>query len=554
MIIFSRFRSDRRPHRQPHKALFCSFIAVALIALSACSGQPQATNSRGTKLTVTTPEAVGDLDSATWGMYRPINSLDPIVAFDYPENTVVATLCEAILRQQPDGSLKPGLATLKYQAPTTITLDLRPEVRFWDGTPVTTADVIFSLQRAADPKAGGYYTEVFDRVSSITATGPNQVTITLKQPDYWLEGELSSLAGVVVEKRYAQAHGDSFGTPAGGIMCTGPYRVQTWKAGGDITVTKNDSYWDTSAQAKAKQITFTGVTDASAMAKGLSSGEIDGAYVQDVVSLPALQRASSLNIYYGASFDSDMFIVTSLAGPLGDVRVRRALSLAFDRKTYIKSAVHGAAQVPRMPTNPGTWGFAHGVFQQAWDSMPELKVDLTKARQLVKEAGADGKTIVIGTSTAIAGVALEADAWRAAAESIGLKVTLANVSANNYFNFFVDEKARANLDALMVTTYGSYADPASLESTYALPNGSQNFSGYNNPQITKLFGEARSEADPEQRAKLDVEAEKLIMDDLPWIPVSAPYVVLVMNKRVTGPPSTFNYMSAPVMAMLGAAG
>ena len=64
---------------------------------------------------------------------------------------------------------------------------LRPGVKFWDGHPVTPADVVYSLDRNTDPKLGGFYGLVFNRVKSITATSPTQVTITLKQPDYWLE-------------------------------------------------------------------------------------------------------------------------------------------------------------------------------------------------------------------------------------------------------------------------------------------------------------------------------------------------------------------------------
>ena len=77
---------------------------------------------------------------------------------------------------------------------------LRPGVKFWDGHPVTSADVVYSLDRNTDPKLGGFYSLVFNRVKSIAATSSTQVTITLKQPDYWLEGELASMPGIIIEK------------------------------------------------------------------------------------------------------------------------------------------------------------------------------------------------------------------------------------------------------------------------------------------------------------------------------------------------------------------
>src|SRR6185437_13014366 len=129
------------------------------------------------------------------------------LAFDYPENTADSLMCESLLLQAPGGALKPGLATVSSPSPTTMVFTLRPGVKFWDGQPVTPADVVYSLDRNTDPKLGGFYSAVFSRVSSIAATGSNQVTITLKQPDYWLEGELASMPGIIIEKSFAQQQG-----------------------------------------------------------------------------------------------------------------------------------------------------------------------------------------------------------------------------------------------------------------------------------------------------------------------------------------------------------
>ncbi len=109
---------------------------------------------------------------------------------------------------------------------------LRSGVKFWNGDPVTPADVVYSLDRQMLPSYGGFYGLVFNRVKSIAATGANQVTITLKQPDYWLEGELASMPGIIIQKSYAVKQGKNYGTPAGGIMCTGPYEFKSWTAGG----------------------------------------------------------------------------------------------------------------------------------------------------------------------------------------------------------------------------------------------------------------------------------------------------------------------------------
>jgi peptide/nickel transport system substrate-binding protein len=528
---------------------------LALVSLCACfkSADVSPPNPTGAhQLTVMTPAAKGDLAQVTWALYREPSTLDPITAFDYPENTVITTMCDSLQRQDPDGTVKPGLATLTYRSPLEVILTLRPGVTFWDGTPMTSADVVYSLERNLNPQLAGFYAAVFERVKTISAVSDSQVLMTLSKPDYWLAGELSSMPGVVIEKRFASQHPKDYGTPGVGAMCTGAYRLSSWVSGVALTVVRNPHYWDMSLQPKTAKITFKGVSNAAALTSGLLTGEIDGSYLTDTSTLPQLERAKNLNVYHGPSFDTDLFIVTNLGGALGDQKVRQALSLAFNRVAYIQAVYAGSAQVPRLATNPGTWGYSKSVFMKAWNAAPALKLDVAAARALVKEAGATGKTITIGTSTELTSVSAEAESWQAAAESIGLKAKLYNVSAANYINFFTDPNARKPVDAIITTTYGDYADPSALTKTYVLLGESQNYDNYSNPAITAALDAARGEADPDKRAADTIKAEQLIMQLLPWIPAVHPDTDLVMNKRITGVPASFAFMAEPWAATLGA--
>src|SRR5690348_13252631 len=178
-------------------------LAVGCGRSAGSSGNPgNVSPSNG--LVSTTKPGTSRAGSVTWAVYRDVNSLDPILAFDYPENTADSLMCESLLRQAPSGALQPGLATVTHPNATTAVYTLKSGATFWDGHPVTPADVVYSLDRAADSKLGGFYTLVFQRVKSIAATGSNQVTITLKQPDYWLDGELASMPGIIIEKSVAQ--------------------------------------------------------------------------------------------------------------------------------------------------------------------------------------------------------------------------------------------------------------------------------------------------------------------------------------------------------------
>ena len=536
---------------QKWRGLF-AVVAVFALLVSACGRSASTSNTGSTAgLANTTPPGKKAVDKVVWGVYRETNSLDPIFAFDYPENTVLAVLCEQLVVQSADGSIGPGLATLTYPNSTTLVFDLKPGITFWDGKPLTPDDVVYSLQRNTDASLGGFYGAVFKNVKSIAATGPSQVTITVTQPDYWLPDELASTPGWIVEKAYVQAKGKGFGTPTGGTMCTGSYKLQSWKPGDVLSVVRNDSYWNSKVKPLVREIDFKGTPDEASLTSALETGGVNGYFAYAISTLDQLRKNKNVKVVDGAGWNVDAFIVSSFKGALGDKRVRQALSMAIDRKAMIDTIFRGAALMPKALTPPGTWGYARSVFQSGYDKLPVLKQDITAAKKLIVDAGATGKTITLGISSELNDVALEGGAYQTAGQAIGLTVKLKSVSAANYINFFTDPNARAGVDGFFTTNYGDYADPAGLLSTLALPGGSQNYPPYSNQQVTDLMNAARSEPDLNKRAQDMVDAQKLIMDDMVWIPDAFPNNEVITSSNLTGAYASFAYMFAPWANQLG---
>jgi peptide/nickel transport system substrate-binding protein len=549
-------------HRRP---AVLAAIALAALTTAACGKEAPSADSSKTStassdaasaidLEPTTPAAKGDTGPVTWATYREVGTLDPIQAFDYPENTVITALCDSIMQQQPDGTIEPGIAEQVDQPDAqTIVMKLRQGVKFWDGKPVTPEDVVFSLKRNTDTKLGGFYGKVFERVASISATGADEVTLKLSKPDNWLIGELSQMPGIVLQKAYVESKGKDFGTSSGGTMCTGPFELADWKPGTSLEATRNDAYWDADLKPKAASITFKGVSDDSSKTSGLLTNEISGTYDGPLSTYDQLEASPNVTVHDGPSFAADAFIVSSSKGALADQDVRRALSMAIDRKAYIESLYKGHALIPRTLANPGSWGFQRDVFQADWDKLADPGGDVAEAKQLVEQAGATGKEIVIGTSSEVNSLQTAANAVRQAAISIGLKARFKSVSAANFINFFTDPKAREDVDGFLTVNYGDYADPAALYATVAIPGGSQNYSEFEDPRITAAMEEARTTPDEKARAAATAKAGDLIMETLPWIPLAAPKTVIIMDKKLTGAPSSFMYMGGPWAAMLGAA-
>jgi len=540
--------------RKSNRWIVVAVTAACAVAAAACSRAAPEAVSPVSGLAAITPPGVRPVSSVVWATNRDVISLDPIFGLGYPEYTAESLMCESLLRQAPDGSLEPGLATVSNPSPTRLVLTLRPGVRFWDGHSVTSADVVYSLDRNTNQTLGGSYGWVFNRVASITATSQDQVAITLKQPDYWLENELSSAPGIVIEKSFAEKQGKNYGTPAGSIMCTGAYMLKSWTPGVGVVAVRNPHYWNPSVHPLVGQITIKGVPSIASLTAGLLTGAIQGDYGVGVPTLNQLRHSGTVRVYLGPGWSSDVFVVTSLKGVLGDVRVRRALSLALNRQGIINSVYQGAAQLPRWLSNPGTFGYGTPVFAGAYNSSPVLTQNIAEARKLVKQAGATGKTITIGTTSQLAVYAGDTAAYEAAAQAIGLKVALRSVPAQNYIDFIVSPKARAGLDGFPVVDYGDDADPADLLAQAVLPGGLQNYDNFNDPAITAALEQARSMSNPDQRAALVARAERLTAQQLPWIPDVQPDTVLLLGKGLTGAISSSAYLYSPWANSLGRAG
>src|SRR5262249_4333060 len=143
---------------------------------------------------------------------------------------------------------------------------------------------------------------------------------------------LATAAGAIGEQRYIEAKGADYGTPQGGVMCTGPFKFARWISGESITLVRNPGYWDRTLRARAGQVTFRFITDESTAVSALMSGQLDGEYFYlPPAGLDRLRASGSGRLTLGRSTAFFTLIPTAEKGPFADPRVRRALLLATDR-------------------------------------------------------------------------------------------------------------------------------------------------------------------------------------------------------------------------------
>ncbi|MFB6781754.1 ABC transporter substrate-binding protein [Streptomyces sp. NPDC056352] len=545
------------PH--PRRRATALAVAAATLALAGCSGGTSGTEAAtgsSDALTTFTPTGSGSVDSITWNVFQgEPQTIDPFQSADYTPNMINSNMCETLLAQTPDFRIKPNLATsYSNPDPTTWVYKLRSDVTFWDGSPMTADDVVWSMQHNMTDKSS-FYGYLYSNVASIATTGAREVTVKLKKPDYLFNDELASFAGVVVKKKFYEQHGKKVGTPGVGVMCTGPYKFGKWTQGQSIKVSRYDGYWNKSLPRKVKNIDFTFLTDDSAITSGLLSGQIDGTYGPPMAGLAQLKASSAGKLYSGAAPLAVTLVVANQKGAMGNADVRKALQMAIDWKGIGDHVYAGEGTPASLQTVPAVYGFAKDDLTSYADSVKtdgSAKID--EAKKLLAGVPADVKSKQISlvvpqqAETQQLGVGI-----KDAADKIGLNFKLNVVPATGYSNYLYDPATRGNTDLLYTQFWPNIPNPLDWLGLTAVTGGTFNQSGYSG--IDGLYAKAISTQDDSARSKLVLQMEQKLHDEMdPMFPGIQLTNDVWLGSKITGAPAAFDYVYYPWAAHLSGTG
>ncbi|AYG79837.1 Oligopeptide-binding protein OppA [Streptomyces hundungensis] len=540
------------------KSVLTVLTGLGLLAATACTGSSAgngATPKPG-RLTTTTAPGTAEVDRVTWALpYGEPTTLDPAKIGDYSPQTVEANLCDTLTRMNADFSLSPGLASkVTWTDDHTLVLDLRPGVTFWDGSPMTPADVIHSLERQRDPRTQALYGNYLAAVTSIKATGPHQVTLRTKGYDQTLPKALATSFGAVNQKAYTEKAGPAYGTAKGGLMCTGPFKLGSWKSGNGITLERHDAYWDTRLKPKAKQVEFQFITNNNTLTSALLSGEVDGTYELPPSSATALGKADNGSVHLGPSTQNVLLIPANGESPAADRKLLDALSLVIDRDALIRNVFGGDATTLKSLVPPLTWrgDKAAAQFDAAYKALPDVpKPDAEKAKKLVAQARPLSRPLVAAIPAGDQRGLQTLTFIQAAAKKIGVGIEIKQLQPTQMSSLFYDPSVRKGLDLILTFGYVTMPDPSSYVGESVTPRGLFNWTGYDNPEVTQLLDRARTSSDPVVSAKAYAEAQALFTPTTPVVFLATTHERMFMNKRISGAPTSFAYMSMPWAAYLG---
>jgi len=425
------------------------------------------------------------------GLAEDPDVLDPSLARTYVGRIVFSSICDKLFDIDEKLAIVPQLA-LSHETSAdgkTVTIKLRPNVKFHDGEPFDAEAARYSLERHLTMK-GSFRKPELGSVDKVEVVDPLTIRLHLKQPFSPLLAQLTDRAGMMVSPKAAQAAGDKFGLHP---VCAGPYKFVERVQQDRIVVEKFADYWNKD-QVFIDRITYLPIVDGTVRLANLRSGSLDliervlATDIKSVRDDPKLKLSKAVSLGY-------MGLTINLSNgpkantPLAkDARVRQAFDLAIDRDA-INQVVFNGEFVPGnqwvSPLNP--------YYQEKF---PVPKRDIAKAKALLKEAGVTGPItldfmVPNGPET------------RAVAEVVQSMVAEAGFDLKIRVTEFATSLKQSEQGDYQVFLIGwsGRSDPDGNSYSFQVCGQPQNTNGYCDKEVDAAHAEARSKSSMADRKK-----------------------------------------------------
>jgi peptide/nickel transport system substrate-binding protein len=426
-------------------------------------------------------------------------SLDPGLQYDTESYSVYRNIFDQLLHRDPTTEqVVPWLATSwKQQNATTWTFTIRKGVKFSDGEPLTAADAAFSIERILDPKFASQQEANFSAIASAAGSG-NTLTITTKFPSPTLLSYLTTLS--VVPEAYVKKVGNAAFNlhPVG----SGPYEFVSSTPGSEVTVKRNPQYWGPKPQIAS--VDFRAVTDIATRVADLQSGQAQLADSMTPDNVAQLKSANLQVLSTPTERVSYLAFNTIHGGPTDNATVRQAISEAINYGALADDLEKGYASPVNSVLTPLNLGYPKG--------LPNYKYNPAQAKQLIKQAGAAGQTVIMATSPTYSATIVQA--IQADIQAVGLNVKIQSTDQATYL-----QKVQSPSHNWGSIRFGQWSCSC-LDAdgvAYPLFHTGTIWSSYSNPAFDQLVEKARETLAPATRDSLYAQAYGILAKDVPGI-------------------------------------
>ena len=448
-------------------------------------------------------------DSVTLAMTLEPPGLDPTAgAASSIAEVVLYNVFETLTKINSDGSVSPLLAE-SWEVSSdlkTYTFRLRKDVKFQNGEPFNAAAVKFSFDRAAADKSTNKDKRTFANLSTKVADEHTVVLTTQEiDPDFlFMMGQATS---IIVEPKSATTNASK---PVG----TGPYKLAAWAKGASVTLTAWPDY--RSAQSiRIKRAVFRFIPDPAAQVAALLAGDVDAFPRVSPRSVPQFKANARFQVVVSNSRAKTILAINNARKPLSDIRVRRAIAAAIDRKAVIAGAADGYGVPIGSYYVPTAFGYV--------DTTGVNPFDLEKAKALMAEAGIKTPLTLTMTLPPAPYARQGGELIAAQLAKIGIQLKLQNVEWAQWLSGTYTNK---NYDLTII----SHVEPFDL-GNFAKPDY---YWGYQSQEFNELFDKIKHTPRPADRARLLGDAQRLLAHDSVHGFLYTPQWVTVANKKLRG--------------------
>jgi peptide/nickel transport system substrate-binding protein len=448
-----------------------------------------------------------------------------------PANSIIAgdvytldKIFEPLYVTSPAGQLTPWLSTgyTTSKDQKTFTFALRPGVKFSDGTPLTSADVAFSINRARKD-AQGPLSFLDSAITSVEARGSQNVVIQLSEPWAPFVSDISVFANAILPNNFGgKTEAEFFKAPVG----TGPFTVSGFTSdASSLTLTKNPGYWQV-GKPYLDAVELLYVDDDNQRVLQLRGGQVDLIDSVPPADVASLKSDSSLTLSLFPAWEVDLLVMNEKLPQYADVHVRRAITYAIDRQALVAASSFGTAK-------PGGSFFPPSL-QYYSASTPVLAYSLAAAKaELAKSAFPKGFKTTLLIDGGVQKWRTFAQIIQQALAAIDIDVTINPLDHAAFEATFQKE----DYDLFIDYAINDISDPdemADFELDYK-DGGSQSYwSSFNNPAITKLVHQAEAQTSPAKRAALYGKIQALVSGDAPFVPLDYPPYIYASSTKVQG--------------------
>ncbi len=477
--------------------------------------------------------------------------IDPHIVTGVPEHHIITALTEGLVSEDPK-TLEPipGVAERwDYNKDLTVwTFHFRSNAVWTTGERVTASDFIKSFERILNAELGSKYSYMLyvmknaeeyntgklkdfskvgckaidDRTLEITLNSPTPYFLSLLNHYTWFPVHLATIA----KHGPVYARGNNWTKP-GNFVSNGPFQLKDWRLNDKLIAEKSPTYWDKDS-VKLHEIHFYALTSADTQERYFRAGQMHNAYQIVADKIPTYRKNNPELLHIDPHLASYFYRINTKKKPTNDKRVRKALAMAIDRKSIVENVTQGGQLPANFFTPPNTAGYT---------TTARIEENIAAAKKLLTEAGyPDGKDfpgveILYNTDENHRSIA-EAiqEMW---SKNLGIKSTL----VNQEWKVYLDSQRKLDYQVSRAGWTGDYVDPNTFLDMFTSWS-QQNQTGWSDDKYDELIRKAGMTADRTKRNEFFDEAEKILMDEMPIMPIYIYTRVYLLDPSVKGWHST----------------